>query len=134
MKCASEMCATAATARTSSGSAYARSMASRARSRRRLRSSASRLTQERYVMGARSANAGPRNAGILTAENGLHGDHCGGNRLSPGTPIYVQRRELDDACSDESWRRLSPLAEAVDVVPSISRDREPVTPRETRNT
>jgi hypothetical protein len=85
-------------------------------------------------MGARSANAGPRNAGILTAENGLHGDHCGGNRLSPGTPIYVQRRELDDACSDESWRRLSPLAEAVDVVPSISRDREPVTPRETRNT
>ena len=27
----------------------------------------------------------------------LHADHCGGNRLFPGTPIYVQRRELDDA-------------------------------------
>src|ERR1051326_3689003 len=38
------MWATAATARTSSGSAYARSMASRARSMRRLRSSVSRLT------------------------------------------------------------------------------------------
>jgi len=27
----------------------------------------------------------------------LHFDHCGGNHLSAGTPIYVQRRELEDA-------------------------------------
>jgi len=31
----------------------------------------------------------------------LHADHCGGNHLFPGKPIYVQRRELDDARSDE---------------------------------
>ena len=27
----------------------------------------------------------------------LHFDHCGGNRLFPGVPIHVQRRELVDA-------------------------------------
>ena len=27
----------------------------------------------------------------------LHFDHCGGNRLFPGMPIHVQRRELADA-------------------------------------
>jgi N-acyl homoserine lactone hydrolase len=27
----------------------------------------------------------------------LHFDHCGGNRLFPGVPMHVQRRELDDA-------------------------------------
>jgi N-acyl homoserine lactone hydrolase len=27
----------------------------------------------------------------------LHFDHCGGNRLFPGLPIHVQRRELADA-------------------------------------
>lgn len=27
----------------------------------------------------------------------LHFDHCGGNRLFPGIPIHVQRRELADA-------------------------------------
>ncbi len=27
----------------------------------------------------------------------LHFDHCGGNHLFAGRPIYVQRRELDDA-------------------------------------
>ena len=27
----------------------------------------------------------------------LHADHCGGNHLFAGRPIYVQRRELDDA-------------------------------------
>lgn len=30
----------------------------------------------------------------------LHADHCGGNHLFPGKPIYVQRRELDDAHSN----------------------------------
>ena len=31
----------------------------------------------------------------------LHFDHCGGNRLFPGIPIHVQRRELADARGDE---------------------------------
>src|SRR3954453_15798518 len=33
----------------------------------------------------------------------LHFDHCGGNHLFAGTPIYVQRRELDDARSQENY-------------------------------
>ena len=31
----------------------------------------------------------------------LHFDHCGGNRLFPGIPIHVQRRELTDARQDD---------------------------------
>jgi N-acyl homoserine lactone hydrolase len=33
----------------------------------------------------------------------LHADHCGGNHLFAGRPIYVQRRELDDALSEEDY-------------------------------
>ncbi|HEU5214766.1 MAG TPA: MBL fold metallo-hydrolase [Gaiellaceae bacterium] len=33
----------------------------------------------------------------------LHFDHCGGNRLFPGIPIHVQRRELADALSEEDY-------------------------------
>jgi len=33
----------------------------------------------------------------------LHFDHCGGNRLFAGKPIYVQRRELDDARNMENY-------------------------------
>jgi len=33
----------------------------------------------------------------------LHGDHCGGNHLFAGKPIYVQRQELDDARSQEDY-------------------------------
>ena len=33
----------------------------------------------------------------------LHFDHCGGNHLFTGTPIYVQRRELDDARSEDDY-------------------------------
>jgi N-acyl homoserine lactone hydrolase len=33
----------------------------------------------------------------------LHFDHCGGNHLFSGTPIYVQRRELDDARSQDDY-------------------------------
>ena len=33
----------------------------------------------------------------------LHADHCGGNHLFAGKPIYVQRRELDDARSEEGY-------------------------------
>ncbi len=33
----------------------------------------------------------------------LHADHCGGNRLFADKPIYVQRRELDDARSEDDY-------------------------------
>ncbi len=33
----------------------------------------------------------------------LHFDHCGGNHLFAGRPIYVQRRELDDARSEADY-------------------------------
>jgi N-acyl homoserine lactone hydrolase len=33
----------------------------------------------------------------------LHFDHCGGNRLYPGTPIHVQRRELADALTMDDY-------------------------------
>ena len=37
-------------------------------------------------------------AGIdIVVSTHLHFDHCGGNHLFAGRPIYVQRRELDDA-------------------------------------
>jgi N-acyl homoserine lactone hydrolase len=33
----------------------------------------------------------------------LHGDHCGGNQLFLGKPIYVQRAELEDARSQDDY-------------------------------
>jgi N-acyl homoserine lactone hydrolase len=33
----------------------------------------------------------------------LHGDHCGGNHLFADRPIYVQRRELADARSQDDY-------------------------------
>jgi N-acyl homoserine lactone hydrolase len=33
----------------------------------------------------------------------LHFDHCGGNRLFPGLPIHVQRRELADARTEDDY-------------------------------
>ncbi len=33
----------------------------------------------------------------------LHADHCGGNHLFASRPVYVQRRELDDALSLEDY-------------------------------
>ncbi len=33
----------------------------------------------------------------------LHFDHCGGNHLFAGKPIYVQRQELDDALSQDNY-------------------------------
>jgi N-acyl homoserine lactone hydrolase len=33
----------------------------------------------------------------------LHFDHCGGNHLFPGKPIYVQRTELEDARTQEGY-------------------------------
>ena len=43
-------------------------------------------------------------AGIdIVVNTHLHGDHCGGNHLFPGRPIYVQRRELGDARSQDDY-------------------------------
>jgi N-acyl homoserine lactone hydrolase len=33
----------------------------------------------------------------------LHFDHCGGNRLFTGRPIYVQRQELEDARTQDDY-------------------------------
>ena len=33
----------------------------------------------------------------------LHFDHCGGNHLFAGKPIYVQRQELDDALGQDDY-------------------------------
>ncbi len=43
-------------------------------------------------------------AGIdMVVNTHLHGDHCGGNHLFAGKPIYVQRAELDDARSQDDY-------------------------------
>src|SRR3954452_11238445 len=43
-------------------------------------------------------------AGIDMAVNThLHFDHCGGNQLFAGKPIYVQRRELEDARTQDDY-------------------------------
>lgn len=43
-------------------------------------------------------------AGIdIVVNTHLHGDHLGGNHLFAGKPIYVQRRELDDARSQDDY-------------------------------
>ena len=43
-------------------------------------------------------------AGIdIVVNTHLHGDHCGGNHLFAGRPIYVQRRELEDARSQDDY-------------------------------
>src|SRR5262249_42603052 len=43
-------------------------------------------------------------AGIdIVVNTHLHFDHCGGNHLFAGRPIYVQRRELDDARSEHDY-------------------------------
>jgi N-acyl homoserine lactone hydrolase len=43
-------------------------------------------------------------AGIdIVVNTHLHFDHCGGNRLFAGKPIYVQRRELDDARNQDDY-------------------------------
>src|ERR1700754_3567332 len=43
-------------------------------------------------------------AGIdIVVNTHLHADHCGGNHLFAGKPIYAQRRELDDARSKDGY-------------------------------
>src|SRR4051795_12168794 len=40
---------------------------------------------------------------VIVVNTHLHFDHCGGNHLFAGRPIYVQRRELDDARSEDDY-------------------------------
>src|SRR5205814_9145945 len=43
-------------------------------------------------------------AGIdIVVNTHLHFDHCGGNHLFSGRPIYVQRQELDDARNEDDY-------------------------------
>ena len=43
-------------------------------------------------------------AGIdIVVNTHLHYDHCGGNHLFAGKPVYVQRQELDDALNAENY-------------------------------
>jgi N-acyl homoserine lactone hydrolase len=59
----------------------------------------------------------------------LHFDHCGGNHLFTGKPIYVQRRELDDARNQEDYTipewvdapgvEYVPVDGALDLVPGL---------------
>src|SRR4029450_11603725 len=43
-------------------------------------------------------------AGIdVVVNTHLHFDHCGGNHLFAGRPTYVQRRELEDARSEDDY-------------------------------
>src|SRR3712207_3364086 len=43
-------------------------------------------------------------AGVdIVVNTHLHADHCGGNHLFAGTPIYVQRRELDHARGSDGY-------------------------------
>ena len=43
-------------------------------------------------------------AGIdMVVNTHLHFDHCGGNHLFAGKPIYVQRQELDDARNEDDY-------------------------------
>src|SRR6476659_2607605 len=43
-------------------------------------------------------------AGIdIVVNTHLHFDHCGGNHLFAGKPIYVQRQELDDARNQDDY-------------------------------
>jgi N-acyl homoserine lactone hydrolase len=41
----------------------------------------------------------------LVINTHLHFDHCGGNRLFPGTPIHVQARELAAGLSEPAYVR-----------------------------
>lgn len=53
----------------------------------------------------------------LVVNTHLHGDHCGGNHLFAGTPIYVQREELDAARGEDIYIREWVDAPGVQYVP-----------------
>jgi N-acyl homoserine lactone hydrolase len=51
-----------------------------------------------------NARDGSDLAGIdIVVNTHLHFDHCGGNHLFAGRPTYVQRRELDDARTQDDY-------------------------------
>jgi N-acyl homoserine lactone hydrolase len=57
-------------------------------------------------------------AGIdIVVNTHLHADHCGGNHLFAGKPIYVQRQELDDTRTDDDYLREWVDAPGVQYVP-----------------
>jgi N-acyl homoserine lactone hydrolase len=57
-------------------------------------------------------------AGIdMVVSTHLHFDHCGGNHLFAGKPIYVQRRELDDARSQDNYTIREWVEAGVEYVP-----------------
>ena len=69
-------------------------------------------------------------AGIdIVVNTHLHADHCGGNHLFPDKPIYVQRRELDDARNEDDYTipewvtapglRYVPVDGELDLLPGI---------------
>jgi N-acyl homoserine lactone hydrolase len=65
----------------------------------------------------------------LVVNTHLHFDHCGGNHLFAGKPIYVQRHELDDALGADAYTirewveapgvEYVPVDGALDVLPGI---------------
>ena len=75
-------------------------------------------------------------AGIdMVVNTHLHFDHCGGNHLFAGKPIYVQRRELDDARTQDDYtirewvdapgvRYVLPCADQVVEPRSIGKERD----------
>ena len=69
-------------------------------------------------------------AGIdVVVNTHLHADHCGGNQLFVDTPIFVQRRELDDARTEDDYTvrewvdapgvRYVPVDGALDLLPGV---------------
>ena len=54
----------------------------------------------------------------------LHFDHCGGNHLFAGRPIYVQCRELDDARSEDDYTTKAGASSKIDVVRERCREEE----------
>ena len=48
----------------------------------------------------RAAGADPAKLTAIVCSH-LHFDHCGNNRLFPGVPIYVQRKEMDAARGED---------------------------------
>ena len=69
-------------------------------------------------------------AGVdLVVNTHLHFDHCGGNHLFAGRPIYVQRQELEDARTEDDYTirewveapgvQYVPVDGALDLLPGI---------------
>ncbi|MDN5764435.1 MAG: MBL fold metallo-hydrolase [Humibacillus sp.] len=63
-----------------------------------------RLTVDLHPRPRPAAEWGVDLTGIdLVVNTHLHFDHCGNNHLFAGTPIHVQRQELDDALTLDDY-------------------------------